>query len=134
MYHNINKKSIINELNLRRFDGKFAFFPIYKKNILIIDIYCVIINSDKFERINFMTSELTLNRSLYKEIKSMNREKLQGTLAGIYQNGYNDAMKNNTSELNLENLRNELSAVNGIGQKRLDEIMSIIEKSLSTQA
>lgn len=81
-----------------------------------------------------MTSELTLNRSLYKEIKSMNREKLQGTLAGIYQNGYNDAMKNNPSELNLENLRNELSAVNGIGQKRLDEIMSIIEKSLSTQA
>ncbi len=81
-----------------------------------------------------MTNELTLNRSLYKEIKSMNREKLQGTLAGIYQNGYNDAMKNSTSDIDLESLRNELSAINGIGQKRLDEIMNIISRSIGTQA
>lgn len=81
-----------------------------------------------------MTNELTLNRSLYKEIKSMNREKLQGTLAGIYQNGYNDAMKKNPSSLDLESLRSELSGVSGIGQKRLDEIMNIIERSISTQA
>ncbi len=72
------------------------------------------------------TVELT--RSLYKELKAMNREQMQKVLTNIYQQG---AESVEHGAIAFEDLREEIGKINGIGEKRLDEIMSVIESFLS---
>ena len=72
------------------------------------------------------TVELT--RSMYKELKSMNREQMQKVLTNIYQQGV-ESVEHGAVE--LESLREEIGKINGIGEKRLDEIMAVIESYIS---
>lgn len=74
-----------------------------------------------------MAQELVLDRATYKKIKVMRREEMQKFLTNYYYNVMEDA---ETSVVDLEALRAELSSIKGIGEKRLDEIMSVIGKYL----
>ncbi len=74
---------------------------------------------------NAMAQELVLDRATYKKIKGMNREEMQNFLTNYYHNIMEEAA---TSSVDLEALRAELSSIKGVGDKRLDEIMSVIEK------
>ena len=65
-----------------------------------------------------------LTRALYKEFKSMNREKLQDVLTNIYMQGVESV---ETTSVDLDKLREEIGKISGIGEKRLDEIMTVIE-------
>ena len=72
------------------------------------------------------TVELT--RALYKELKAMNREQMQKVLTDIYNQGV-DSVEHGAIE--LKSLREEIGKINGIGEKRLDEIMAVIESFIS---
>ena len=72
------------------------------------------------------TVELT--RSMYKEIKSMNRDQMQQVLTNIYDQG---AKSIEHGAIEFESLREEIGKINGIGEKRLDEIMAVIESFIS---
>jgi len=72
------------------------------------------------------TVELT--RSMYKEIKSMNRDQMQQVLTNIYDQG---AKSVEHGAIEFEKLREEIGKINGIGEKRLDEIMAVIESFIS---
>ena len=72
------------------------------------------------------TVELT--RSLYKEIKSMNRDQMQQVLTNIYDQG---AKSVEHGAIEFEKLREVIGKINGIGEKRLDEIMAAIESFIS---
>ena len=61
-----------------------------------------------------------LSRNLYKEFKNMNREKMQTVLTNIYKQG---AAIVETASVDLDELRKAIGNINGIGEKRLDEIM-----------
>ena len=76
---------------------------------------------------NAMTQESVLDRATYKKIKSMGRAEMQNFLTNYYHNVMEDA---STSSVDLKGLRAELSNIKGVGEKRLDEIMSVIEKHL----
>ena len=65
-----------------------------------------------------------LPRSLYKELKAMNREQMQAVLTDIYRQG---AESVETASVDLDELRKAIGSINGIGEKRLDEIMRIID-------
>lgn len=65
-----------------------------------------------------------LPRSLYKEVKKMSREKMQSVLRNIYNQGVASA---ESTYVDLTDLRNAIGKINGIGEKRLDEIMAVIE-------
>ena len=69
-----------------------------------------------------------LTRSLYKEIKSMNRDQMEKVLSNIYEQG---AKSVENGAIEFESLREEISKINGIGEKRLDEIMAVIESFIS---
>lgn len=87
-----------------------------------------IIEKEMYERgENAMAQELVLDRATYKKIKSMSREEMQKFLTNYYYNVMEDA---ETSAVDLEALRAELSSIKGVGEKRLDEIMSVIRKYL----
>lgn len=66
-----------------------------------------------------------LSRNLYKEFKNMNREKMQTVLTNIYKQG---AASVETASVDLDELRKAIGSINGIGEKRLDEIMQVIER------
>ncbi|SDB41029.1 hypothetical protein SAMN02910317_02054 [Ruminococcaceae bacterium FB2012] len=66
-----------------------------------------------------------LPRSMYKELKNMNRERMQEVLTNIYKQGVQSA---EVASVDLDTLRAEIGKIKGIGEKRLDEIMVVIEK------
>ena len=61
-----------------------------------------------------------ISRDTYKKIKTMNREQMNDFLTGIYQEGVND------SQIDLDELREVIGSVSGIGEVRLNQIMDAI--------
>ncbi len=78
-----------------------------------------------------MSKENLLTRDLYRQIKSMDRSAMEKTLNNIYEMGAKDALANAVIDLNMNKLRSEISAVNGIGDKRLEQIMEIIQRNVA---
>ena len=68
-----------------------------------------------------------LDRATYKKIKSMTREEMQNFLTNYFNNVMEDA---NVPTHDLGELRKEIGSIKGVGEKRLDEIMAVIEKHL----
>lgn len=66
-----------------------------------------------------------LPRSLYKEFKKMSREQMQNVLTDIYRQG---AESIETASVDLDELRKAIGSISGIGEKRLDEIMIVIDE------
>ena len=71
-----------------------------------------------------------ISRDMYKRIKSMNREQLQGFATTIYLDGVKSV---DTVNIDMDKLREEIGAIKGIGESRLNEIMVVIEKHTQTQ-
>ena len=78
-----------------------------------------------------MPKENLLNRDLYRKIKSMDKAAMEQTLNNIYEMGAKDALANAVIDLDMEKLRSEIGAVNGIGDKRLEQIMEIIQRNIA---
>lgn len=80
-----------------------------------------------------MEDKIILDRETYKKIKSMNRAEMEKTLKNLYQLGYENALKEGAVDLDTEKLRAELGNIKGIGESRLNEIMSVFEKFISDE-
>ena len=65
-----------------------------------------------------------IDRETYRRIKKMSREDLQGFFVR-YANNLSDSRK-----IDLRELEKDIKALKGIGEKRAEEIMSVIEKHL----
>ncbi len=65
-----------------------------------------------------------IDRETYRRIKKVSREDLQGFLVR-YANNLSDSRK-----IDLRELEKDIKALKGIGEKRAEEIMSVIEKHL----
>ena len=74
--------------------------------------------------------EYILSRQLYKEFKSMNRDRMQEVLKNIYNQGVESA---GVASVDLNELRTAIGKINGIGEKRLDEIMNVIEQFVESE-
>lgn len=78
-----------------------------------------------------MEKEL-LNRNLYRQIKSMDKNELSRTLNNIYEMGKEDATKGiEAVDIDMDKLRSQIGAVKGIGETRLNQIMEIIADHLN---
>lgn len=77
-----------------------------------------------------MPQEIVLDRALYKKIKAMDKQQIQNFLVSLYNNVQTDM---NAASVDLTELRNEIRAIRGIGENRLNEIMSVIEKHLAVE-
>lgn len=71
--------------------------------------------------------EPIIDRALYKKIKSMDRETMNRFVQNMYQQGYDDAQ---AQSIDYDKLRADLSQIKGIGESRLNEIMSVIDKHI----
>lgn len=66
-----------------------------------------------------------IDRDTYRKIKKMSREELQNFLMR-----YADGLMDKEHTVALRELEADIRTVKGIGEKRLEEIMAIIEKHL----
>lgn len=73
-----------------------------------------------------MANKEIVDRDTYKKIKKMNREELTKF---ILQYG-DELLGSEGKTIDLHALEAELSNIKGIGGKRLEEIMTVIEKFL----
>ena len=78
-----------------------------------------------------MQKENLLTRDLYRQIKSMDRSAMEKTLNNIYEMGAKDALDNAVIDLDIGKIRSEIGAVSGIGEKRLELIMEIIQRNIA---
>ena len=80
-----------------------------------------------------------LDRDTYRKIKKMDRESMQSFLADIYESGRqkereeagvttDDAAAEDTPELDMRVLEQQIKSIKGVGEKRAEEIMVVIEK------
>ena len=67
-----------------------------------------------------------LDRDLYRKIKRMDRP----TMESLIREFYNMGAASVELEVDTDQLRKDISSVKGIGEARLNEIMSIIERDL----
>lgn len=72
--------------------------------------------------------DFVLDRSLYKTIKNMNKEKMSGFLNDIYYMGVRDA---SADSVDMDTLRGKIGEIKGIGESRLNEIMDIIGREIN---
>jgi hypothetical protein rflaF_20646 len=72
-------------------------------------------------------NEPIIDRALYKKIKSMDRETMNNFVQNVYQQGYQAA---ESHSIGHDKLRANLSRIKGIGESRLNEIMTVIDKHI----
>ena len=71
-----------------------------------------------------------VNRALYKHIKSMNRAEMESFVRNIFNQGYQRA-EEETHPIDYDSLRANLSKIKGIGESRLNEIMTVIDNHIN---
>ena len=74
-------------------------------------------------------NEELVNRSLYKRIKSMNRAEMENFVRNVFNQGYEKA-EEETHSIDHDSLSADLSRIKGIGESRLEEIMTVIDKHI----
>ena len=73
-----------------------------------------------------MSEQKIIDRDTYRSIKKMSREELQAFLMR-----YADCLlENNGKTIDLREVEKDLRQIKGIGDKRVEEIMLVIEKHL----
>ena len=75
-------------------------------------------------------NEELVNRSLYKRIKSMNRSEMENFVRNVFNQSYERA-EEETHPIDYDSLRADLSKIKGIGENRLNEIMTVIDKHIA---
>ena len=78
------------------------------------------------------TSDILLDRDLYRTIKKMDRLTMQRLIQDIYESGRKKGEEENGSaaEIDMDAMKSEISAIKGIGEKRVEQIMEIVRKYL----
>jgi len=67
--------------------------------------------------------EIILDRTTYKAVKAMDRQKMEQWINNVYISGLNDASSDGVS---MEELQNTIAKVEGIDETRLKAIMTAI--------
>lgn len=73
-----------------------------------------------------MPEQKIIDRDTYRAIKKMSREELQAFLMR-YANGL---LENDGKSIDPREVEKDLRQIKGIGDKRIEEIMAVIEKHL----
>ena len=73
-----------------------------------------------------MSEQRIIDRDTYRAIKKMSREELQAFLVR-YAGGL---LENDGKTIDLREVEKDLRQIKGIGDKRIEKIMAVIEKHL----
>lgn len=71
-----------------------------------------------------MSDKYTLDRETYRSIKKMDRAQLEKVLTSVYVSGKGNA---ESKSIDFHELKTAIGQIKGIGENRLNEIMSVIQ-------
>ena len=71
-----------------------------------------------------MSNKYNLDRETYRSIKKMDRVQLEKVLTSVYVSGKGDA---ESKSIDFHELKAAIGQIKGIGENRLNEIMSVIQ-------
>lgn len=71
-----------------------------------------------------MSDKYKLDRETYRSIKKMDRAQLEKVLTSVYVSGKGDA---ESKSIDFHELKAAIGQIKGIGENRLNEIMSVIQ-------
>ena len=71
------------------------------------------------------TDNMIIDRETYHTIKRMSREELQAFLMR-----YAEGLSKDTCTVDLQKLEKDVKGIKGIGEKRAEEVMKVIERHL----
>ncbi len=74
-------------------------------------------------------NEQLVDRTLYRRIKSMNRSEMETFVRNVFDQGYQRA-ESETHSIDYDGLKADLCKIKGIGESRLQEIMTVIDKHI----
>lgn len=80
-----------------------------------------------------------LDRNTYRSIKKMDRDTLQGLIQNIFEQGRQKGLSEiqtvaaDDHTLDLRELEKQIKAVKGVGEKRAEEIMRVVEDWLGVE-
>ena len=80
----------------------------------------------KDERSEYMAEQKIIDRETYRAIKKMSREELQAFLMRYAD----ELLEKDGKSIDLREVEKDLRQIKGIGDKRVEEIMSVFEKHL----
>jgi hypothetical protein len=69
--------------------------------------------------------DMIIDRDTYRSIKKMSREELQGFLMRYAKN-----LTKDSPVIDLPKLEQDIKSTKGIGEKRAEEVMNVIERHL----
>lgn len=124
IYELIEKNTKV--LNEFKESDQFADFSDFSFEDFLKKCKSTLQNEQRFN----MEKDFLLDRTTYKKIKAFDRKQMENFIKDIYANG---AENNNAVQLDMSKLRNEIGAIKGVGESRLNEIMAVIEKNLSSE-
>ena len=73
-----------------------------------------------------MSTEPIIDRDTYRSIKKMSREELQSFLIRYAEN-----LTKDSHVIDLQKLEQDIKSIKGIGEKRTEEVMAVIELHLN---
>lgn len=89
--------------------------------------YCDILILSQYDEISKEESKMSepkIDRDTYRKIKKMSREELNDFLIRFANNFIED------NTIDLRDMEKELLGIPGIGQKRVEQIMTVVERYL----
>jgi len=78
-----------------------------------------------------MRKPYVLNRKVYKDIKKMDHSQMSAFCENLYKNGYVDGKKA-AEGLTVDEVKEVLASVKGIGEKRVEIIIQALEERMNT--
>ena len=80
-------------------------------------------------------TEKVIDRETYRKVKKMSREELQAFLMRYAENLIKELdAESNVPIIDLKAMEADIRQINGIGEKRCEQIMNVIEKHLGVSS
>lgn len=79
-----------------------------------------------------MQKGIVINRKEYQAIKKKDHNQMNLYLQEIYKNGYTDGVKS-VPGIDIAEIKKALLSVKGLGEKRVEAILSALEKEFENE-
>ena len=76
--------------------------------------------------------EIVINRKEYQNIRKMDHNQMNLYLQEIYKNGYAEGVKS-VPGIDIAEIKKALLSVKGLGEKRVEAILSALEKEFENE-
>ena len=73
--------------------------------------------------------DIVINRKEYQNVKKMDHNQMNLYLKEIYKNGYKDGVKS-VPGIDIAEVKKVLLGIKGLGEKRVEAILTALEKEL----